>query len=204
MTPCTEHGTDLESVAKAAGEGDRDAIAAVLAAIQPKVIRYCRARIGSSRQGYASADDVAQDVLLAVFTAIPSYQDTGRNFFAFVFGIAAHKVADFHRKQQRDRSTTVADVPERADAGSGPEPALLQAELQYMVRELLGTLPDAQQDILVHRVIDEMTSEQTAELLSSTPGAVRVAQHRALDKLRRRLTGRHRMNTDPSDDSTPS
>ncbi|PKV96920.1 RNA polymerase ECF family sigma subunit [Amycolatopsis echigonensis] len=188
MTPCTEHGIDLKSVAKAAGEGDRDAIAAVLTAIQPRVIRYCRARIGS-RPGYASADDVAQDVLTGVFTALPSYRDTGRSFLAFVFGIAAHKVVDFHRKQQRDLSTAVTDVPERADADSGPEQALLDAELRHMVRELLGTLPDTQQEILVHRVIGEMSSEKTAELLSSTPGAVRVAQHRALDKLRRRLTG---------------
>lgn len=187
MTLRTEPDIDLDSIAKAAGDGDRAATAALLGAIQPRVIRYCRARISSSRQGYASADDVAQDTLLAVFTALPRYRHTGGHFLAFVFGIASHKVADFHRKQQRDRSTAVADIPDRADSDNEPEQALLQGELRDMLRALMDTLPAAQQDILVHRIIGEMTSEKTAELLSSTPGAVRVAQHRALDKLRRRL-----------------
>ena len=188
MTPRAEPDLELENAAKAAGEGDPAAISAVLATIQPKVIRYCRARIGPSRQGYASADDVAQDVLLAVFTALPSYRDEGKSFLSFMFGIAAHKVADFHRKQRREPSTAVADVPERADSGNGPEQALLQAEMRQMVRDLVGTLPEKHQDVLVHRIMGEMTSEETAELLSSTPGAVRVAQHRALNSLRRRLT----------------
>lgn len=190
MPVMTEASTDLEPVAKAAGAGDQEAIATLLACIQPKVIRYCRARINSARQGYASADDVAQDVLLAVFTALPSYRDTGGTFLAFVFGIAAHKVADFHRKRQRDRATTTAEIPERTDDGDSPEQAVLQAEMRHMAQELLSTLPDAHQEILVHRVIGEMSSEQVAELLSSTPGAVRVAQHRALAKLRRRLSTR--------------
>lgn len=190
MLVMTEPTTDLGPVAKAAGAGDQEAIATLLAAIQPKVVRYCRARINSARQGYASADDVAQDVLLAVFTALPSYRETGGTFLAFAFGIAAHKVADFHRKRRRDRSTALAEIPELTDDGDSPEQAVLQAELRHMTQELLSTLPDAHQEILVHRVIGEMTSEQVAELLSSTPGAVRVAQHRALAKLRRRLSAR--------------
>ena len=63
----------------------------------PIVVRYCRARVGTAERSGLSADDVAQEVCLAAITALPRYKDQGRPFLAFVYGIAAHKVADAHR-----------------------------------------------------------------------------------------------------------
>lgn len=184
-TFCAEPCVDVESLVRAAAGDDRDALARLLAVLQPKVIRYCRARISSR-----SADDVTQDVLLAVLTALPSYREVGNGFLAFVFGIARNKVADFYRERHRDPAVPVADIPDRTDDDDGPERAVLRAELRQKMRELLSTLTEAQQEILVHRVIIGLSSEDSAALLSSTPGAVRVAQHRALEKLRRRLEAR--------------
>ena len=58
------------------------------------VVRYCRARLGRITGHYYVADDVAQEVCLAVLSALPRYRDMGRPFASFVFGIASHKVAD--------------------------------------------------------------------------------------------------------------
>ena len=58
------------------------------------IVRYCRARLGRVAGHYHIADDVAQEVCIAVFSALPRYRDMGRPFVSFVFGIAAHKVAD--------------------------------------------------------------------------------------------------------------
>ena len=49
---------------------------------------------------------------------------------------------------------------------------------------LLGLLPDKQREIIRLRVVVGLSAEQTAEAVGSTPGAVRVAQHRALSRLR--------------------
>ena len=98
-------GDGLDDDATAAVRGDRAALARVLEAIRPIVVRYCRARVGASQRGYASADDVVQEVCLAVITALPRYRDQGRPFLAFVYGIAAHKVADAHRTAAPKRTT---------------------------------------------------------------------------------------------------
>ena len=90
----THSGEELDAAVAAAAQGDRSALAQVLEIIRPLVVRYCRARIGSAERGQLSADDVAQEVCLAVMTALPRYQDQGRPFMAFVYGIASHKVAD--------------------------------------------------------------------------------------------------------------
>jgi RNA polymerase sigma-70 factor (ECF subfamily) len=48
-------------------------------------------------------------------------------------------------------------------------------------------LPDKQREIVVLRVVVGLSAEETADAVGSTPGAVRVAQHRALARLRKVL-----------------
>ncbi|SFR21085.1 RNA polymerase, sigma subunit, ECF family [Lentzea waywayandensis] len=163
--------------------GDRAAIERLLGTIRPLVVRYCRARVGS----FASADDVAQDVCLAVLTSLPSYRDQGRPFLAFVYGIAAHKVADSFRSFSRNRAEAVPELPESMDTAAGPEQRAMQGELSEQMATLLRVLPEKQREIVVLRVMVGLSAEETAEAVGSTPGAVRVAQHRALSRLRKEL-----------------
>ena len=53
---------------------------------------------------------------------------------------------------------------------------------------LLQVLPEKQREILILRVVVGLSAEETAEAVGSTAGAVRVAQHRALAKLRTEMT----------------
>ena len=98
----TIQGERLDAVVAEAVAGDRNALREVLETIRPIVVRYCRARVGTVERGGLSADDVAQEVCLAAITALPRYRDRGRPFLAFLYGIAAHKVADAHRAAGRD------------------------------------------------------------------------------------------------------
>ena len=66
--------------------GDRTAIGALIAAIRPLVVRYCRARLGRFDRSSVSAADVAQEVCLAVLTALPGYRVQGRPFLACAYG----------------------------------------------------------------------------------------------------------------------
>jgi RNA polymerase sigma-70 factor, ECF subfamily len=178
----------IEEHVRLAVTGDRLATGWLLATIRPLVVRYCRARVGGQERSFASADDVAQEVCLAVLTALPSYRDHGRPFLAFVYGIAAHKVADAHRAAQRNRSEPVPEVPDGPAEEDGPEQRALREELSQQLNALLAQLPDKQQEILLLRVVVGLSAEQTAAVVDSSPGAVRVAQHRALTRLRELAT----------------
>jgi RNA polymerase sigma-70 factor (ECF subfamily) len=167
--------------------GDRDAVARLLEVIRPLVARYCRGRLGPVDRSYLSADDVAQEVCLAVLTALPGYRVQGKPFLAFVYGIAAHKVIDAHRAVSRGRTDPVPDVPETVETGAGPEQRALHGELSAQLRGLLAELPEKQREILVLRVVVGLSAEETAEIVGASPGAVRVAQHRALSRLRKNI-----------------
>ena len=79
----------------------------------------------------------------------------------------------------------MAELPDEADEAAGPE---LQRELNERMSRLLEVLPDKQREIVVLRVVVGLSAEEVAEAVGSTPGAVRVAQHRALTRLRKVLT----------------
>lgn len=183
---------DLAIMVAAAVNGERAAVERVLRWIRPLVVRYCRARVGSQQRTFSSADDVAQEVCLAVLTALPSYRDQGRPFLSFVYGIASHKVADAHRSSARNRSEPVPEIPEVVDHTEGPEAQVVQAEFTGRMARLLDTLPERQREVLMLRVVVGLSAEETAEVVGSTPGAVRVAQHRALNRLHKVLTSRAR------------
>jgi RNA polymerase sigma-70 factor (ECF subfamily) len=184
----TISGERLDAVVARAVAGNRDALREVLETIRPVIIRYCRARIGSTERSGLSADDIAQEVCLAAITALPRYKEQGRPFLAFVYGIAAHKVADAHRAAARNRADPTDVLPERHSAEAGPEQLALEAESSTRMKRLLAVLPDKQREILILRVVVGMSAEETAEAVGSTPGAVRVAQHRALTRLKAEIT----------------
>lgn len=179
-------GVGATTVGAAVG-GDLPSLERLLAWLRPLVLRYCRARVGRHERSFASADDVAQEVCLAVLTALPGYQDQGRPFLAFVYGIAAHKVADAHRAVARNRAEPVAELPDMPEPAAGPEQRAMRGELTSRMATLLRVLPAKQREILVLRVVVGLSAEETAEAVGSTPGAVRVTQHRALARLRRTL-----------------
>ena len=121
---------------------------------------------------------------MAVLTALPAFRHEGRPFLAFVYGICAHKVADAHRAAARSKSLPVAQVPDSPSSDRGPEQAVVADSVTHLMNGLLDNLPDAQQEILRLRVGVGLSADETAEVLGMTAGAVRVAQHRALAKLR--------------------
>lgn len=55
------------------------------------------------------------------------------------------------------------------------------------VRQVLGWLTDDQRDVLLLRVVADLSVEQTAAVIRKRPGAVRALQHRAIKTLRRHL-----------------
>ena len=178
---------DLDDLVDRAVEGRPAAIGSLIARIHPVVVRYCRSRMSVGPAFLATADDVAQEVCMAVLTALPTYRNEGKSFLAFVYGIAAHKVADAHRAAARSRALPVADIPDAPSTDRGPEQFVDAFSTAAMVDDLLRHLPGVQQEILRLRVVAGLTAEETADALGMTAGAVRVSQHRALAKLRQRL-----------------
>jgi RNA polymerase sigma-70 factor, ECF subfamily len=173
-----------ELVARAAA-GDGKAKSALLAMIRPGVVRYCRARLGPTGGVFGTADDVAQDVCLAVCSALPRFRDQGRPFSAFVYRIAAHKVADAQRAAVRSRNvTTLDELPDVPDPAPGPEQQALSADLVQRLSMLLSRLSEGHRELVVLRVAVGLSAEEVGQVLGMSAAVVRMTQSRALARLR--------------------
>jgi RNA polymerase sigma-70 factor (ECF subfamily) len=101
-------------------------------------------------------------------------------------------VIDAYRAAGRDRSEPMEDLPDRIDDDdrAGPEAAVLRSADSALLHELLAQLPELQREVLALRVAMGYSAEETARMVGSTPGAVRVTQHRAMVKLRALIANR--------------
>ncbi|WP_370949037.1 sigma-70 family RNA polymerase sigma factor [Amycolatopsis sp. cg5] len=175
---------ELGPLVLAAKTGEPGALQTLLKVIEPTLVRYCRGRMGRRDFSYLSADDVAQEACLALCKMLPGYEDRGGSFYYLARAIAANKVVDAYRAVSRDKSDPMPDLTETVLTANEPETEALQADLGARLATLMATLPPLQQEILTYRVMTGLTVTETAAALGTTPGNVRIAQHRALRKLR--------------------
>lgn len=162
--------------------GDAAALAELMAEVRRLAVRYCRGRLGRLAGAFTTADDVAHDVCVAVLEALPRARGP---LLAFVYGIAAHKVADALRAAHRTRTVPAGLVPEdRPDLAPSPEDAAVASQLWDRLRIMLNGLPITQREVVVLRIMVGLSAEQAGVALNMSSGAVRLAQHRALKRLR--------------------
>lgn len=174
-----------------------DAFAAVLLAAQsgarwactnlwvdhaPAVTAFLRAR------GSAEPEDLTSEVFLAVFDQLDRFRGDEAAFRAFVFTIAYRRLTDELRRRSRrghhdewDDELDVRRVPSAEDAA-------LDNLADAATRELLEALPVDQRNVMLLRIVADLTVEQVAEILGKRAGAVKALQRRALTSLRKKLS----------------
>lgn len=182
MTALMDDATQATLVRQAC-DGQAGAVHQLVEHFRPRIYRYCVSRLGTVEL----ADDVTQETCLGLVQALPTYQERGRPLSAFVFGIAANKVAMARRGLARSREVPLPLLPDRASPEPGPAE---RVQLSDEVAQLLGPLrqlPERQREVLLLRVMAQLTADETAQVLGMTSGAVRVAQHRAMQRLRQLL-----------------
>ena len=183
---------ELDALALRASHGDQHALGELLDRIRGPIVWQCRARMNGRTIGQHTPEDIAQEVLIAVCGALSRFRPAETRWMAFVYGIVRNKVIDAYRAAGRDRSEPMQELPDRVDDDdrAGPEAAVLRSADRALLQELLAELPDLQREVLVTRVAMGYSAEETARMIGSTAGAVRVTQHRAMVKLRALLAKR--------------
>lgn len=131
-----------------------------------------------------SAEDLASETWLTAATRIADFRGTSDEFAGWLFGIARLQRRNVVRRSARRRttptSTKVLDASSHEharDAGEDPES-------NGWIAWVLSHLPERERQVVACLDVVGLDTAATAVALSMTPGAVRVAHHRALKKLR--------------------
>lgn len=160
----------------------------------PAVFAFLRAR------GSHEPEDLTSEVFLAVFDRLDRFRGGEAEFRTFVFSIAYRRLVD----ELRRRSKRGHHEPwhEELDVRRSPsaEHEATEQMADAATRALLEGLPPDQRNVMVLRIIADLTVDQIAEILGKRPGAVKALQRRALESLRKKFSN-GRTPGGPSSDS---
>lgn len=159
----------------------------------PAVAAFLNAR------GSREPDDLTSEVFLAVFDGLPKFVGGEPEFRSFVFSIAYRRLVDELRSRSR-RAEPVewsADADPRSSASAEDDALAHLGETSAL--KLLETLPEDQRNVMVLRIVADLTVEQIAEVLAKRPGAVKALQRRALDSMRKKISPTRTLSGPPND-----
>jgi RNA polymerase sigma factor (sigma-70 family) len=175
----------LAGLMRSAQSGDSNAYAALMQELAVRVRQIVRHRRAFLE--HADVEDLVQDVLLSVHAVRATY-DATRPFIPWLLAITRNRLADGARRYARHGAYEVAvddlDVTffsERTNTMTttyGDPDALRQA---------IADLPAGQRSAIEMLKLREMSLKEAAAASGSSVGALKVATHRAMDALRRKL-----------------
>jgi RNA polymerase sigma-70 factor (ECF subfamily) len=173
-------GDDVVSLVERARGSDPDAWEALYRRVFPGLLAYAMRRLDADRAHDAVAETMARAV-----AGIERFAWQGAGFDAWMYGILRHVVIDAHRVRARHRGEPV----DQGD-GAGPLDYVLDEEEATAMRSAFEALDASDREVLELRVVAGLSAEEVGAVLSKRPGAVRMAQSRALERLRRQLEDR--------------
>ena len=160
---------------------DPDAWETLYLQARPVLWQFARSRLATAEQ----TEDALSETMVRAMSAIGRFRE-GRvrhrsdSLMAWLIGIERNVVNEIYRSGRRLRSVPVE--PEMVEPGIGD--GIIAAEEVHALRLAFARLPTDDQELLGLRVIAGLDSTTTALALGKRPGAIRMAQARALGRLR--------------------
>jgi RNA polymerase sigma factor (sigma-70 family) len=172
-------GGQFDAVLTAARDGAPWALERIFTALAPVVTGYLRV------QGSAEPEDLTSEVFVAVLRNLRDFHGDETGFRSWVFTIAHRRLLDERRRRARrpppehlaDASDAVAPEPTAPDDVEG---AIDRSLGDDRVRTLCEGLVPGQRDVLLLRLLGDLSIEQVAGTLGKSTGAVKALQRRGL------------------------
>jgi RNA polymerase sigma-70 factor (ECF subfamily) len=194
---------DTEQLLDRAAAGEAGARGLLLQRHRERLKRMVAVRADPRLAGRVDQSDVVQETLAAAAAQLDDYLHRRPiPFYPWLRRLAQDQLADLHRRHVRAlrrsvvREEGAAGLPDRSALEladrllareSSPSAGARRSEDRARVRAALAALPEADREVLVLRVLEEMPTREIAATLGITEGAVRSRQVRALYRLRAAL-----------------
>lgn len=178
---------DEKELVRLAREGSQEAFEELVKKYQSKVFSMAL----SFTRNREAADDLAQEVFLKAYLALPRFQGKSE-FGTWLYRISVNHIKDFLRKKGRAKEVSLEDVGEiyLSDRDQADK-AVLEAEAEArrgLVRRSVERLPDKYRVILTLRDIQGLPYDEISRVLRLSPGTVDSRLHRARKILRDRMS----------------
>ena len=173
-------------------DGNEDAFRQIVERYIDEVSRTVAGMLGAGPE----IDDVVQEVFIKLHRSLHSFRgDSSLN--TFVVRMAINKSLDALRKRKRMRwlQPWSHEEPWEPDSGERTDRGITDSEDLQLLRKAVDRLPENQRAVVVLRLIEDYSTEETARILDVPYGTVLSRLKRGVEKLKKDLgntTGNHR------------
>jgi len=169
----------LDPALARARAGDEAGFVTLWRTLHPPLLRYLLVR------GDPAAEDVASETWLQVVRDLDAFHGTSTEFRAWLFTVARHRAIDQARARTRRPSVAVGHAVDQVRLPVTPsaEDTAVEQDATRAALRLVAQLPADQAEMVMLRVVAGLDVADVAAIVGRTPGAVRVAVHRALKRL---------------------
>jgi len=154
-----------------------------------KIYRFVYLKTGSRDQ----AEDLTSQTFMRGWEAFKKRENGNaneiKNMQAFLYQIARNLIADFYREEERKARFISMENSDLEVEDPKPDPgekSLFNSDLKR-VQAALANLKEEYQNIIILRHVEDRSTQEVAELMGKSKGAVRVQLHRAIEALKKEL-----------------
>jgi RNA polymerase sigma-70 factor (ECF subfamily) len=177
----SDPSTWLEAALPAAQSGQPWALRALYDELSPRVHGYLETR------GAREPEDLTSEVFLTVFSRLATVTGGAAGLRTFVFSVAHARLVDDLRQRSRRGDAVSYETWHDDRLTASTEDEAVDRLGTAEVRALLHELPADQRDVLLMRIVGDLSLEQTAQAIGRSTGAVKQLQRRGVLALRARL-----------------
>lgn len=152
--------------------------------LAPRILGYLRAR------GVDDPEGLTSEVFLQLLPRLAAVTGGAEGLRRLAFTIARARAVDELRIRARSVTLVRYDPETDTRAVASAEDAAEASLSLARVRAVLDRLPDDQRDVLILRVVADLTVEQVAAVIGRSPGAVKQLQRRGMVAVRRAVQER--------------
>lgn len=170
-----------------AKSGDAEAFGMIYDAHVTRIYRFVLLKLGNA----GDAEDLTHEVFLAAWRTMGTYEArNGIRLTSWLYRIAGNRVIDHYRSEKRNISLDelIAGNTLPIELVSSGGANLVKALSHKMdLQEVMGAVQDLtgdQQDVIIMRFIEDLTPDEVGAAIGKSAAAVRLIQHRALEKLK--------------------
>jgi len=190
------HRTDDVELARDLLSGNEEAFDRFVERFRTKIFQYSYLMCGQRED----AEEVSQETLLKVFEKLEQLKEP-ENIRAWVFRIARNACL-MKRRRSVYAPERELSLEELIPAGDGegverklqiadwsalPETQALNSELRAMLEQAIGELPEIYRSVILLRDVEELTTEEAAQVLEVGTDVVKTRLHRARLAVRKKM-----------------
>ncbi|MBZ0286066.1 MAG: RNA polymerase sigma factor [Anaerolineae bacterium] len=162
--------------------GDEDAIVTIYHRYYDPVYQFCRLRVGDAH----TAQDLTSEVFIRFIKALKRETAPHTSLRGWIFRVARNLIAD-HYGREEELPVETLEQWLASDVSTDPEVQALRGIQVERARRAIRMLAPAQQEVLLLRFDQQLSLQETADIMDKEPNAIKALQFRAVNTLRQIL-----------------